>query len=58
MSSNFISSTHPKNGCDVTVEYDEDKRFVNAVYCDDEDVDITPAVKSQFQTDINNFVQS
>ena len=58
MSSNFISSTHPKNGCDVTVEYDEDQRFVNAVYDDDEDVDITPSIKSHFQADINQFVKS
>ncbi len=54
---NFFASTHPKNANDVVVEYDEDHRFINAVYDDGEDVDITPAIKEHFQNDINQFVK-
>lgn len=57
MSSKFITSTHPKNGNDVVIEYDEDYRFTNAVYTDDEEVEITPAIKAHFQNDIDNFVK-
>lgn len=55
MATSFFNTTHPKNSFDVTVEYDEDLRFVDAVYDDGEDVDITPAIKSHFQSDINVF---
>jgi hypothetical protein len=58
MSSKFITSTHPKNGDDVIIEYDEDYRFVNAVYTNDEDVEITPAIKSHFQSDIDTFIKN
>lgn len=58
MSSRFFTTTHPKNGLDVTVEYNEDRRFVNAVYSDDEDVEITPIVKSHFQDDIDQFASA
>lgn len=54
--SQFLQTTHPKNGHDVNVEFDEDHRFVGATYDDGEDVDITPVIKSHFQDDINRFV--
>ncbi len=56
--SNYFQTTHPTNGYDVTVEYDEDKRLVNAVYDNDEDVELTPSVKAHLQADIDNFVQN
>lgn len=55
MSNTFFTTTHPKNGYDVTVELDEDFRVVNATYDDGEDVDMTPVIKEHFQSDANLF---
>jgi hypothetical protein len=57
MSNKFFSATHPKNGCDVVVKYDEDFRFVDATYDDGETVDLTDRIKSQFQDDITHYCQ-
>lgn len=51
-----IATTHPKNGCDVTLYFDEDKRLTHAYYDNDEEVELTSSIKSQFQADINTFV--
>ena len=56
MCNQFLTTTHPKNSFDVTVEFDEDHRLVNAVYDDGEDVELTDAVKSHLQDDIDRFV--
>lgn len=55
---NFFQSTHPKNGDDITIEYDEDHRLVNATYDNEEEVDITPRVKASLQSDIDTFVSN
>lgn len=51
----FFQSTHPKNGHDVNIEFDEDQRLVAATYTDGEDVELTNMVKSHFQSDIEIF---
>ena len=56
MCNQFLTTTHPKNGHDVTVEFDENHRLVNAEYDDGEDVELTDVVKSHLQDDINHFV--
>ena len=56
--SNYFCSTHPKNGLDVTIEYDEDFRLVDATYSDDESVDLTPHTKASLQADIDSYINS
>jgi len=51
----FFQSTHPKNGHDVYIGFDEDQRLVAATYTDGEDVELTDMVKSHFQSDIEIF---
>jgi spore coat polysaccharide biosynthesis protein SpsF (cytidylyltransferase family) len=58
MSNKFFVTTHPKNSYDITVEYDEDYRLVNAVYTsDDEEIEMSDSIKSYLQVDINNYVK-
>lgn len=51
----FFQTTHPKNGHDVNIEFDEDHRLVAATYTDGEDVELTDMVKSHFESDIKAF---
>ncbi|WP_063661510.1 hypothetical protein [Aliivibrio fischeri] len=52
----FFATTHPKNGCDIMVTYDENQKFVNAEYIDDEEqIDITTSIETLLQDDIDTF---
>ncbi len=50
-----IETTHPENGYDVTLRFDEDKRLTDAYYDNDEQVELTSSIKSQFQADIDTY---
>lgn len=54
---NQLQTTHPKNSFDVTVEFDEDFKVVNAKYDDGEDVEMNDVIKSHFQADIDLYVK-
>lgn len=53
--SNALATTHPKNGYDVTLTYDEDYKLTSAVYDDGEDVGLNASIKAQFQADIDTY---
>ena len=53
---NFFETTHPKNGYDIVVHYDEDCKLVSADYGDGECVELTSAIKASLQADIDAFV--
>ena len=53
--SKHFQTMHPRNGFDVIVEFDEDKRLVGATYTDGEDVELTEVVKIHLQSDIDIF---
>lgn len=53
--SHFFETSHPENGFDVVVCFDEDNRLVSASYSDDADVPLTPTVKEALQTEIDAY---
>ena len=57
MLNNTFQTTHPKNGFDVNVTFDEDFRVVGATYDDGEDIEMNNVIKSHLQADVNHFVK-
>lgn len=52
----YFEATHPKNGSDVTIAYDEDLKLVSATYSSDgEEVDLTDSIKQRFLSEINQY---
>lgn len=54
----FLTTTHPKNGHNVTVEFNEDLRVVNATYDDGEEIEMTPAIQEHLQADVNTYARN
>jgi hypothetical protein len=52
---NFFETTHPKNGYDIVVHYDETGKLVSAEYGDGECVEVTSSIKATLQADIDAF---
>ncbi len=56
--SKYFATTHPENEADITVEVDENNKFINAIYADDDqDVDITPELKEYFQKECVEYYE-
>ncbi len=56
MNNTFVTS-HPKNNLDVTVEFDpKNVRLMNARYKDGENIEMTEAIRTQLQADLDSFV--
>lgn len=56
--SNSFATTHPKNGYDVTITYDEDFKLTSAVYDDGEEVALNASIKAKLQADIYAYCRN